>query len=836
MAQKYINVLLAAFSGRRRLQHSLTGKIAIGSVAIMGVACSESDDNPTPAPSTDGGPDVVVESGTETGTKPEGGTPVPEAGTTASGRLSTEAVDKVDLLFMVDNSRSMGDKQQVLAIAVPDLIARLTDPDCVNATNAADHKRNIGWQNSCPAGYKREFRPITNIHIAVISSSLGGYGSDVCTAMSSSNGANADMAHLIPREADKRASLTWAGKGFLNWDPEGIATPPGTNDAAKLTAGFNDLVMAVGQDGCGYEAQLESWYRFLVDPSPYKEIVAVKCQASATAESCRKPSGVDETVLAQRSDFLRPDSLVATLMLTDENDCSLRVSPEAAMDYFGIHMARPKYRATEECAKTPNHPDCTSCGIKPDDPNCRTQYTDPEDPANLRCFKMKERFGIDYLWPVQRYINGLTKAKFTEADIVYNTGFTPMTATNPAGQLNPLFCPRYANKEGTECATRLRDPSLIFLGGIVGVPWQDLANNPSDLKTGYRPTKQLAWREAEFKAAGQQAPGGVTTTTSLWDIILGDPIGKPGSADPKDQPKESLDPLMRESVGPRTGTSPVIGKPVAAGQANPANGTEYAWPSGSSTDDLQYACIFQLPVPRSCDEGNTNCDCFDFETPLCRNPQTGAWAQDTQYFAKAYPSLRELAVLKGIGEQAIVSSICAANMSDPSAVDYGYRPAVTAMVDRLKSAIQGKCLERSLEVDANGRVSCVILEATRGTLKSDGGTGVYECPACDLGSAKPGRREATVSEKSWLEANDDYKSNNLHCACEIVQSPDLEGCTKNPDADVLQDSPGWCYVDPKFGGAEELVSSCPTDSQRIIRFVGRNIPRPEAILFLQCKP
>jgi hypothetical protein len=28
------------------------------------------------------------------------------------------------------------------------------------------------------------------------------------------------------------------------------------------------MVVGAGQIGCGYEAQLESWYRFLVDPTP----------------------------------------------------------------------------------------------------------------------------------------------------------------------------------------------------------------------------------------------------------------------------------------------------------------------------------------------------------------------------------------------------------------------------------------------------------------------------------------------------------------------------------------------------------------------------------------
>ena len=39
--------------------------------------------------------------------------------------VHNQAVDKLDLLFMIDNSASMGDKQQLLAEAVPDMINRL---------------------------------------------------------------------------------------------------------------------------------------------------------------------------------------------------------------------------------------------------------------------------------------------------------------------------------------------------------------------------------------------------------------------------------------------------------------------------------------------------------------------------------------------------------------------------------------------------------------------------------------------------------------------------------------------------------------------------------------
>ena len=40
-------------------------------------------------------------------------------------QIRQKAVDKIDLLFMIDNSISMADKQEILQAAVPDLVSRL---------------------------------------------------------------------------------------------------------------------------------------------------------------------------------------------------------------------------------------------------------------------------------------------------------------------------------------------------------------------------------------------------------------------------------------------------------------------------------------------------------------------------------------------------------------------------------------------------------------------------------------------------------------------------------------------------------------------------------------
>jgi hypothetical protein len=46
-------------------------------------------------------------------------------------------VNKVDLLFDIDNSSSMADKQEYLAKAIPDLVARLVTPIRIGSSSCA---------------------------------------------------------------------------------------------------------------------------------------------------------------------------------------------------------------------------------------------------------------------------------------------------------------------------------------------------------------------------------------------------------------------------------------------------------------------------------------------------------------------------------------------------------------------------------------------------------------------------------------------------------------------------------------------------------------------------
>ena len=95
--------------------------------------------------------------------------------------------------------------------------------------------------------------------------------------------------------------------------------------------------------------------------------------------------------------------------------------------------------------------------------------------------------------------------------------------------------------------------------------------------------------------------------------------------------------------------------------------------------------------------------------------------QRAAMFEHAWPTTtRHLQVLKEFKDNSIVASICpkisADNMKNNA--DYGYNPAVKAIIDRLKEALKGKCLPRPL-VPAEqaqdgleaGQVPCKVIEA-----------------------------------------------------------------------------------------------------------------------------
>lgn len=732
-------------------------------------------------------------------------------------RVPQGSLDKIDLVLAVDNSRSMADKQQILALAIPDLINGLVNPRCVDEQGIPAQMQPGYPTDPCPIGTKREFDPILDIHLGVVSSSIGGHGADSCPnsetttkeCQGNPNTTNNDKGQLLARTnaCGTQEVPTYMSKKFLAWDPAqkyGGEKVIDDGMGGGLAPALRDMVIGVGQIGCGYESQLESVYRFLADPEPYETITVDNYKAV--------PTGTDTLLLQQRMEFLRPDSLLAIVMLTDENDCSIK---EFGQFYYVGQLrngATPVRlpRARQECAKDPNDPCCKSCGQGqgscPADPTCKDPnggtgpalLSDTEDNVNLRCWDQKRRFGIDFLYPTDRYVQAFSSA----------------TIPNRAGELvaNPIF----SDLNSQDSNSNIRDSGLVFFAGIVGVPWQDIARDKADLKKGFKDAYELL---APLDGS----------TTSTWDVILGDPAKN----------VKPLDPLMQETSAIRTGTNPITGDELVAPNSptqNPINGHEWT----IANDDLQYACIFPLlpGTERDCTNADLSaCDCTDAtnDNPLCQADPNNMNNATMQVQAKAYPGLRELSILRDLGTQGVVASVCPAQLNDENAADFGYRPAIDSILERLKRALGGQCLPRTLVPDAQGNVPCVIVEASN--------TQGQGC-SCDPSLARldivPGSKQAKVVDGAKLDPG--YKTAQWDCFCEIAQTQGSErdACQNdlaNPPLVNGQPVNGWCYVDattsPPTGNAE-IVKKCPENEKRILRFVGAGEAQTGATLFISC--
>jgi hypothetical protein len=164
----------------------------------------------------------------------------------------------VDILFMVDNSSSMTSMQQKLVAQIPAFLDRLQ-----SAT-----------------------QPLTDFHIAVVSSDMGAPG-DLTASIGCTLAGDDGVFQSQPR-GDCQATLA-PGATFIS----------NVGGAANYTGALNDALACItplGSNGCGFEQQLASVVRAL---------------------------GADgQTAPAANAGFLRQDAELAIFLLTNEDDCS----------------------------------------------------------------------------------------------------------------------------------------------------------------------------------------------------------------------------------------------------------------------------------------------------------------------------------------------------------------------------------------------------------------------------------------------------------------------------------------------------------------------------------
>jgi len=208
--------------------------------------------------------------------------------------------NKIDLLFVIDNSGTMGEEQLNLARNFPLLIEQLEQlEDGMGHPVGADVNvmvttTDLGENPSCEIYEKPDYvaargAPISTPCTARLER-FEGFGDDPLVLTQACTDVCDPGQPVAPTDQ------------FLRFDPYGDNVPDGT--AAQALA----CIGPQGIDGCGYEAPLEAMAQALNPSACWNDPVGCEDPAWAWIE---RP-------------FLRDDAVLAIAIITDEADCSVR--------------------------------------------------------------------------------------------------------------------------------------------------------------------------------------------------------------------------------------------------------------------------------------------------------------------------------------------------------------------------------------------------------------------------------------------------------------------------------------------------------------------------------
>jgi hypothetical protein len=215
--------------------------------------------------------------------------PEPPVGCRDGGCLGSIDLDGgvTDLLFVVDDSNSMGEEQLALRREFPRLIEKLV---------SGDHDRDG----------KPDHATADDLHIGVVSSNLGGHGRTIgCMG----DGDDGLLLSIGNRARD--SSLECAG-GY----PTFLSYRDGSPELPKLASDFG-CIAALGTAGCGFEQHLESALKALWPADDLRLTFMANFQAEVTTGHGNRANAGFVRTLARGY----AASLVV-VVVADEDDCS----------------------------------------------------------------------------------------------------------------------------------------------------------------------------------------------------------------------------------------------------------------------------------------------------------------------------------------------------------------------------------------------------------------------------------------------------------------------------------------------------------------------------------
>ena len=161
--------------------------------------------------------------------------------------------------------------------------------------------------------------------------------------------------------------------------------------------------------------------------------------------------------------------------------------------------------------------------------------------------------------------------------------------------------------------TCLRDPSLVFFGGIVGRALAGRRQRPPPTSPrGYRTVGPALLDQVAVLGCWAHSAGAALPTRSPCGITSLERSTQTGNIDfsPAGEPARSVhERVDRAPAGGNQTRSPGSTLPARDSTHTPRPARSTAT-SGTidAQDDLQYACAFKLPTPKSCTSGES-CDC-----------------------------------------------------------------------------------------------------------------------------------------------------------------------------------------------------------------------------------
>lgn len=283
---------------------ALTPRIAAAALLACGAGCP--------------GPDHA---GFASGSALTGAIETSEPVVTADGGVVTDTVSKLDLLFVIDNSGSMANKQARLMREVTRMISIFTSGD-----------RYAGSALAVPVGItekQRLFTPVSSLHVGIVTSNAGGIDdpphNQVAILSCGGTGDDGKLQNATTIAVDgivaNRNEFAARNQGDVVIEPDPSCNLPPqpayqsfvTSD--ELTAPTHALacVARVGVRGCPFEQPLESMWKAL----------APSHGVSGSDLQFRFLNGTLGQGDRANQGFLREDAVLAVVILTDEDDCSI---------------------------------------------------------------------------------------------------------------------------------------------------------------------------------------------------------------------------------------------------------------------------------------------------------------------------------------------------------------------------------------------------------------------------------------------------------------------------------------------------------------------------------